>query len=274
MLKIGLAQMRAEEDWEANLGRAMTLMEEGKGQGVQMICFPEVGLRRFFPQYRADRKYFEWAEPIPGPTTDKLSRKARELEMVVVVSVYEAGRPGAYYDSAAVIDADGSLLGVTRMMHIAEEPNYNEKFYYWPGDTGYPVYETAYADIGVAICYDCRFPEHMRALALGGAEVIFVPTAESGDRILETWTIENQASSLANNVFVAVANRVGKEDQMTFVGRSYVTNPFGKVLSMAGGEEEELLAVDVDLTEVREARQIIPYMRDRRPETYDVLMQH
>ena len=271
MLKIGLAQMRAEEDWSDNLHRALALMDRGRAEGVEMIAFPEVGLTRFFPQYRADQRYFDWAELIPGPTTERLSEKARELEMVVVVSVYEFVPPGAYYDSAAVINADGSLLGVARMMHIAEEPNYNEKYYYWPGNTGYPVFQTAYADVGVAICYDCRFPEHMRALALGGAEIIFVPTAESGDRILETWTLENQASSLANNVFVAVANRVGTEDAMTFVGRSYVTSPFGEVLSMAGSREEELLTVEIDPGEVRRARQVIPYMRDRRPETYGVI---
>ena len=243
-------------------------MEQAKQKGASLICFPEMAFLPFFPRIPADRSFFAFGEPIPGPTVERFQQRAKQLELVTVINVYERAAPGEYYDTSPVIDADGALLGISRMMHIAELPNYNEKFYYWEGNTGFPVFETRCAKVGIAICYDRHFPEQMRALALKGAEIILVPTATSTPALKHIWMIEMQAAAIANQVFMAVVNRVGTEGEMTFFGKSFVTNPQGEIVAQAGEEADELLIVDLDLMLIEETRQILPFLRDRRPEAY------
>lgn len=266
--RIALAQVSAGESREENIRRAFRRMEEAKDRGAHMICFPEMAFDRFFPRIRADKRYFALAEPIPGPMVERFQKKAKELGMATVINMYERTSPGEYYDSSPVIDSDGTLLGISRMMHIAEFPNYNEKFYYWEGNTGFPVFHTRCAKIGLAICYDRHFPEQMRALTLGGAEVILVPTATSTLALKHIWEMEMQAASVANQVFIAVTNRVGEEGEMTFFGKSFVADPEGKVIARANEGNEELLVADIDLELIERTRQVLPFLRDRRPEAY------
>ncbi len=270
MVKIALAQISASEDPERNMEKALRMLDEAARREADIIAYPEVGLNIFFPKYRADPKYFELAEQIPGPTTARLQQKASETGVAVVVSLLEREMEGVYYDSAAVIDNDGALLGVQRMMHIAEEPNYNEKFYYKPGNSDYPVFKTRKARVGVAICQDLFFPEMPRILALKGAEVILVPTAVSAET--DPLFIASQAAAALNQVFVGVANRVGREENMTFIGNSHAVNPNGEIIARSQQKSDDLVVADLDIDYLRNIRRTQNYwFRDRRPETYTLL---
>ena len=274
-----MGQLSATESRKDNLTKAVRMMEQASTQGCKLICFPEVGFDRFFPQKRADTQSFDVAETIPGPITQMISTHAQRLKLVTIASLLEEAQPGEYYDSAVCIDGDGTLLGQTRMTHTFEGENYNEKFYYGPGNTLYPVYKTEAGFVGIAICQDSWFPEVMRALAMRGAELIVVPTAESCPADKHDWyldvltTVQGKAPAINNGVFVGIANRVGTEENMRFMGSSYVASPFGRILGMANHETDELLVVEIDSDEIRKARQIWPLLRDRRPDTYDILLQ-
>ncbi len=271
MLTIALAQVHATDDKEANIQKGFRLMEKAKQRGASLICFPEMSFLPFFPRIRADMSFFALAEPIPGPTVERFQEKAKQLGLATVINIYERAAPGEYYDTSPVIDADGTLLGISRMMHIAELPNYNEKFYYWEGDTGFPVFETCCARVGIAICYDRHFPEQMRALTLNGVEIILVPTATSTPALEHIWQVEMQAASIANGVFIAIANRVEAEGEVRFFGKSFATNPKGEIIVQAQEGVEELLFVEMDLTLIDQMRQVLPFLRDRRPEAYKAL---
>jgi N-carbamoylputrescine amidase len=269
-MRVACAQFRHAGSHAASLDKAMEWMNRAADRGVDLIVFPELAFDYFFPQVRADAKYFDCAEPIPGPTTARFQEAAARHEIVTVINVFERAAPGRYYDASPVIDADGELLGVSRMLHIAEEPGYNEKFYYWPGDTGWPVYETRAGKIGVAICYDRHFPEHFRALALGGAELVVVPTAtsQSEQAFKDVWEIEIQASAVANQIFVAVANRAGVDEALRFFGASFVVGPRGQVIARARVDEEELLVTEIELGDIEAARRHLPFLRDLRYDLY------
>jgi beta-ureidopropionase len=269
-MKVACAQFRHEGDREASLGKAMEWMRRAADQGADLIVFPELAFDFFFPQVRADAQYFDWAEPIPGPTTERFQAAAAEHGMVTVINVFERAAPGRYYDASPVIDADGTLLGVSRMLHIAEEPGYNEKFYYWPGNSGWPVFETEVGRVGVAICYDRHYPEHFRRLALSGAELVAVPTATSMSEqaFKDVWEIEIQAAAVANQIFVAVANRAGLDRELQFFGESFVASPTGQVISRAASDEEELLITEIDLGAIEAARRHVPFLRDLRYDLY------
>lgn len=275
--KIAMAQFIAEPDREKNLIKGENMISQAASQGAKLICFPEVCFDQFFPQERAQDKLFNLAEPIPGPISERLMAKAKEKKIVVIASLLEEANPGEYYDSAVCIDSDGSLLGVTRMNHTFEGENYNEKFYYAPGNTLYPVYMTTAGPVGIAICQDSWFPEVMRILSMKGAELIVVPTAESCPQEKYDWyldiltTVQAKSASICNGIFVGVSNRVGTEKEMRFMGSSYVTNPFGQIIKMANRETDEVLIVEIDIDEIRHARRIWPLLRDRRPETYKLL---
>jgi len=271
IVRIALAQTSADEDIGNNIEKAETFMKKAADEGARMICFPEMGFMRFFPQYRCDSRFFEYAESVPGPTVERFQKVAQELQLVTIINIYEKEGRGAYYNTSPVIDADGTLLGKSQMIHIAEEPLFNEKYYYKPGMTGFPVYNTQYGIIGVAICYDRHYPEQMRALTLGGAEIIFTPQAGIKGNPIEPYETEMRAVSFSNQVFVALVNRIGKEDEMDFVGGSFVTEPTGEILSKAGTVREELLVIDCDLDRIDEMRRERPFLRDRRPELYGVL---
>ncbi len=268
--RIGLAQVAASDDLEANLRRGLGWVDAAAEQGCRLCVFPEMAFHPFFPQHRADASYFDWAEPIPGPITEAFQRKAAEHEIVVVPNIFELAGPGRHYDASPIIDADGSLVGVARMLHIAEEPGFNERFYYWPGDSGFEVHDTAAGPLGMAICYDRHFPEHLRALTIGGAELILSPFAGTAGDPGRGYEIEMQGAAFSNAVFIACCNRVGEEATLAFAGGSFAVDPAGEIGARAGSDEE-LLVVEIGRAEIAKNRNQRPFLRDRRPELYRAL---
>jgi beta-ureidopropionase len=280
-LRIALAQVAVGPGREDNVLRALRMMDDAAQAGAQLIIFPEMSIDPFFPQYRADKRYFDWGVPVPGPLTDRFRDRAATLGLATVINLFERAAPGRYFDCSPVFDTEGCYLGKQRMTHILEGPGYNERYYYWQGNSGYPVFDVGSAitgpvPIGVAICYDRHFPEGMRALTLGGAEVIVVPTATASleAEYRAVWEVEMQAAAVANGVFVAVANRAGVDDTLRFFGRSFATDPYGRVLARAPEDDVALLLVDLDLDLVEQARRDMPFLRDRRPETYGALVEN
>jgi predicted amidohydrolase len=275
-MRIALAQISSTADRTANLERALAAIDQAAVQGAQLVVFAEIVLDIFFP---AERKTagdpvcaalpLGRAEPVPGPTTELLAAKACEHGIVVVFNLFEVDAEGHTFDSSPVIDADGSLLGVTRMVHITDYEGFHEQDYYHPGDRGAPVYATSAGKIGVAICYDRHYPEYMRALALGGAEVICIPQAgclgEWPDGLYEA---EVQAAAFQNGCFVALCNRVGVEAKLTFAGESFIADPDGRILARAKTLEDHLLVADLDLGQVPRSHAKRLFLRDRRPELY------
>jgi N-carbamoylputrescine amidase len=272
--RIALAQVAVGREREDNIEKALRLMADAAEAGAQLVVFPEMSVDPFFPQYRAEKHFFDWGVPVPGPLTERFQAKAASLGLATVINVFERAAPGRYFDCSPVFDMDGEYLGKQRMSHILEGPGYNERFYYWEGDSGYPVFDLGAVRIGVAICYDRHFPEGMRALALGGAEIIVVPTATASmeAQFRAVWEVEMQAAAIANGCFVAVANRAGVDDTLSFFGRSFAADPYGRVLARAPEDDVALLLVDLDLDMVEEARRDMPFLRDRRPETYGMLV--
>jgi len=270
VVRIGLAQVAASDDIDANVGRGLEWVDKAAEQGCALCVFPEMAFHPFFPQHRAEAKYFDWAERIPGPITEAFQAKAKQHGMVVIPNIFELAGPGRHYDASPVIDADGGLLGVARMTHIAEEPGFNERFYYWPGDSGFEVHHSAAGPIGMAICYDRHFPEHLRALTIGGAEIILSPFAGTTGDPGDGYVIEMRGAAFSNAVFIACCNRVGQEDAIAFAGGSFAVDPAGDIIATAG-TEEELLVIEVDRRLIAKNRNARPFLRDRRPELYRVL---
>jgi len=263
-LKIALIQQRATLDISDNLARGVDAVQRAAVDGARLVAFPELAFLPFFPQKRAWSGADAFAETIPGPTTDIFQRLAAELGIVLVLNLYE--RDGqSTYDSSPVIDADGKLLGVTRMVHIIEAPCFHETRYYTPGDRGAPVYETAAGRIGVAICYDRHYPEYMRALALKRADLVVVPQAGSvGEWPAGLFEAEMQVAGFQNGYFTALANRVGEEECLTFAGESFVTDPAGRVVAQAPSGRETILWADVDLSETASSHARQHFLADRR----------
>jgi N-carbamoylputrescine amidase len=222
---------------------------------------------------------FNLAEPVPGPSTDVLSRLAKELDIVIIAPLFERRSAGVYHNTAVVIDADGSLAGRYRKMHIPDDPCFYEKFYFTPGDLGFQVFKTKYANLGVLICWDQWFPEAARLTALSGADILFYPTAigfQEEDRSvsgkqMQAWQTIQRSHAIANGVFVAAANRVGKEQDITFWGQSFICDPFGEVLATASDTDPEVLIASLDLNCIEDTRQGWPFLRDRRVDAYDGL---
>jgi N-carbamoylputrescine amidase len=267
-LRIALAQRAAGPDVEQNLDGLLTAMEDAARQGVQLLAVPELALCRFFPQERADDAAPSFAEPVPGPTTERVAAKARDLGLVTVLNLYEAAH-GKYFDSSPVIDADGTLLGVTRMVHVTDYAWFHERDYYAPGDRGAPVYDTAVGKIGVAICYDRHYPEYMRALGIAGAELVVIPQAGALDEWPEgMYEAEVRAAAFQNGYFVALCNRVGTEANLTFAGESFVVDPAGAVLARGNRLAEDLVVVDLDLGQCATSPARTLFWKDRRPELY------
>lgn len=267
-MKIALIQQHATKDKAANVARGLAALDEAARQGAALACFAELAFEWFYPQRPAGDGAFDMAEPIDGPTVRAFQAKARELGMVVVLNLYE--RDGVHaYDSSPVIDADGTLLGVTRMVHITEYACFHEQGYYTPGDTGAPVYDTRAGRVGVAICYDRHFPEYMRALALGGADLVIVPQAGAvGEWPEGLYEGEMRVAAFQNGYYVALCNRVGKEDCLDFAGGSFVTDPNGVVLARAPLGEDAILVTDVDLAECERSHARQLFLKHRRPELY------
>ena len=267
-MKLALVQQRATPDKGANVDRGLAALDAAAAAGAKLACFAELAFEPFYPQRPAGPDFRNLAEPVPGPTTEAFQRKAAETEMVVVLNLFE--RDGSRtFDTSPVIDADGRLLGRTRMIHITEYAGFHEQGYYTPGDTDAPVYETAVGRLGVAICYDRHFPEYMRALALGGADLVVVPQAGAvGEWPAGLYQSELQVAAFQNGYFTALCNRVGEEEGLTFGGESFVCAQDGSVLASAPAMEETILYADVDLEKVETSHARRLFMRHRRPELY------
>ncbi len=275
---VGLVQMSMAADPDANLRKALAMVDEAAEKGCQIICLPELFGSLYFCQ-EADPENFKLAESIPGRTSAALSDAARKNKVVIIAGIFEKKADGVYYNSAVTIDADGTLLGVYRKMHIPEDPAYfHEKFYFTPGDLGFRTYKTAYGAVGVLICWDQWYPEAARLTALMGAGILFYPTAigwlpserksEKGEEILEAWETIQKSHGIANGVFIASANRVGEEGSIAFWGSSFISGPFGKVLARGSREREGLVIAQCDLSLIESTRQEWPFFRDRRIDAY------
>ncbi len=268
-MRIALAQASASEDRQANLERALEAMRRAATLGARLIAFPELAIDRFFPQHRADPLAAAVAEPVPGPTTERVAALARELSLVTVWNLYERDSEGRCFDSSPVFDADGTHLGTTRMVHITDYEGFHEQDYYHPGDCGAPVYSTQAGKVGVAICYDRHFPEYMRALGLGGAELVVIPQAGTAGEWPEgMYEAEVRATSFQNGYFTALCNRVGREGAHDFAGESFVVDPEGRVLARGRSGEEDLVVADIELNQATRSTARRLFYEHRRPELY------
>lgn len=252
----------------------LPFIEEAGSKGVQVLCFQEVFTQPYFCPSQ-DKKWYAAVEKIPeGPTTRLMQDYAKKYSMVIVVPIYEEDYTGVYYNTAAVIDADGTYLGKYRKTHIPQVAGFWEKFFFKPGNSGWPVFDTAYCRLGVYICYDRHFPEGWRALALNGAEYVVNPSATVAGLSQYLWQLEQPASAVANGYYVGAINRLGTEAPWNigkFYGSSYVVDPRGQIVAQAGEDKDELVVADLDLEMVREVRNTWQFFRDRRPETYGPL---
>ena len=276
-VNVALIQMACSSNPEKNMVKVISEIEAAANKGANIICLQELFRSLYFCDVE-DYDNFELAETIPGPTTDFLSEKAKELGVVIIASLFEKRAAGLYHNTAVVIDADGTNLGKYRKMHIPDDPGYFEKFYFTPGDLGYKVFETKFAKIGVLICWDQWYPEAARLTAMKGAQILIYPTAigwhESQNRNtnieqLEAWRTIQKSHSVANGIPVVSVNRVGKEGEMQFWGNSFVTNSFGKVISTASEVQDETAVVSLNLDELNEKRTHWPFFRDRRIDSYE-----
>ena len=267
-MKLALIQQFASENREKNRERGLEAAHQAAENGANVICFAELAFDPFYPQTPAGPDSLDLAETLPGPTTEPFCQLAKEKGVVIVLNVFE--RDGSQtFDSSPVIDADGSLLGVTRMIHITEYECFHEQGYYLPGDRDLPVYETRFGRLAVAICYDRHFPEIMRYLALQNAELVIVPQAGSvGEWPDGLFEAELQVAAFQNGYFTALCNRVGEEPRIRFAGESFVCDPAGKVIARAGSEREETLVCDLDMSQVEESHARKLFLQHRRPELY------
>jgi N-carbamoylputrescine amidase len=282
---IGLVQMRCAPEPEANLDKAVTRIREAAADGAQIICLQELFRSPYFCQ-RQDPKLFDLAEPIPGPSSDRLSRVARETGTAIVASLFERRTAGVYHNTAAVFDADGSLLGLYRKMHIPDDPLYYEKYYFTPGDLGFRAFDTRFGRIGVLVCWDQWYPEAARLTTLKGAEILFYPTAIGwhpaeraafGAAQADAWETVQRAHAISNGLFVAAVNRIGHEGPegggLEFWGGTFLADPFGRVLARAGRDTEEVLVVTCETALAEETRRHWPFLRDRRIDAYGPITQ-
>ncbi len=269
-VRLALAQVSATPDRATNLQQGLETMRRAADEGAQLIAFPELAFDRFFPCERCSAPPRELASPIPGPLTDPFAELAAELGMVVVLNLYELGDGGQCYDTSPVIDADGRLLGRSRMVHVAHFPGFWEQDYYTPGDLGWPVYDTAVGRVGVAICYDRHYPEAMRSLGVQGAELVVIPQAGTrGEWPEGLFEAEVRTHAFQNGYFAALCNRVGREGpEIDFAGESFVTDPEGVVLARGAAGVDDLLLVDIDLQAAATSTARRLFWRDRRPEAY------
>ena len=273
--RVALVQQRVGEAADS-LGRAENAIREAASLGARIVCLQELFRTRYFPRSE-DVANFDLAEEADGETAQKLGWLAAELGLVIVAPIFERRAAGVYHNSALVFDADGSPAGHYRKMHVPDDPGFHEKFYFAPGDLGFRAFDTAAGRVGVLICWDQWFPEAARLIALDGAEILFYPTAigwadaePDSERAaqLESWQVVQRAHAVANGVFVAAANRVGREGDLTFWGSSFVCDPQGRVLAGASIDAEQVLVVDCDLARIEEQRRAWPYLRDRRVDAY------
>jgi N-carbamoylputrescine amidase len=275
-VKLGLIQMSAGDNPAANLEKAFERIASAAKKGAQIVCLQELFRSRYFCQTE-NHANFKLAESIPGPTTEALGALASEHAIVIVASIFERRAAGIYHNTAVVIDADGAIAGIYRKMHIPDDPLYYEKFYFTPGDLGFPSYQTRYAKVGALVCWDQWFPEGARLAALGGAEILVYPTAIGwipnepravAQQQRAAWELIQRSHAVANGVYVAAVNRVGREGKIKFWGNSFVAGPLGEIVAQAGSEREEVVLARCDLGKIEETRQSWPFLRDRRIDAY------
>lgn len=280
-VKIGITQTACTTDREENLATAERVIRQAAAQGANIVCLQELFASVYFCQVE-DHKYFELAEPIPGPSTDRFQALAKELGVVIVASLFEKRAAGVYHNTAAIIDADGSYLGKYRKMHIPDDPLFYEKFYFTPGDLGFMAWDTKFGRIGVCVCWDQWYPEAARLTALRGAQILFYPTAigwhptekaQHGIRQHSSWETIQRGHAVANGCYVAVPNRIGHEapdggDGIEFWGQSFICDPAGQILAKADSSTESVLVVEADLASLDTQRTHWPFLRDRRIDAY------
>ena len=276
-VRVGLIQLTAEDTPAANVRKTLPRIEEAAAKGAKIIGLQEMFTTKYFCVTQ-DPKHFDLAEPIEtGPSVTELAKAAKRLGVVIVAPLFEARGSEVYHNTAAVIDADGAVLGKYRKMHIPQDPGFEEKFYFTPGDLGFRTWKTAHGDIGVLICWDQWYPEAARLTALGGAQILFYPTAIGwlpeekaalGQAQHNAWETVQRGHGVANGCYVAATNRVGTEGRTQFWGQSFVSDPYGEIVARASVEREEVLLADCDLAKQRAFRRIWPFFRDRRIDAY------
>jgi len=268
-MKIAVVQTHGTPDAQANRTQVTQLVEEAALAGAKLAILPEMSLLEFFPRQPHRYEFFDLAEPIPGPTFEWFSHLARSNDISLVYNHYEQSPEHLFFDTSVVVDRNGQYVGRQRMMHIAEEPGYNEKFYYAPGQDAYRVFDLEDWRFGIAICYDRHFPEVFRSFILQGAELVLVPTAVAGSEPFgDTYDLEMKAAAVTHGVYIAVANRAGREEPLEFLGRSMVIDPKGQIVDTLDGKPNKVCTVEVTKETVTQARILFPFLRDRRPETY------
>jgi len=276
---IGLVQMSCAAEPKLNLEKAIARIEEAAGRGARVVCLQEL-FRAHYPCQVEDPRFFDLAEPIPGPTTEALGRLAAARKIAIVASIFERRAQGLYHNTAVVIDESGVIAGRYRKMHIPDDPRYYEKYYFTPGDLDFTSHQTAHGRLGVLVCWDQWFPEAARLTAMSGAQILFYPTAigwwhgetpEDRIKMLEAWKTIQRAHAIANGVFVAAVNRVGIEGELEFWGSSFVADPFGEVVASASEKTEETLVVECNLDRIEYTRRNWPFLRDRRVDAYQDL---
>ncbi len=277
-LRIGLVQMRCQKNPADNLKKALSQVRIAARKGAQIVCLQELFNTPYFCQGQKT-EHFDLAETIPGPVTDALANLARKEKVALIAPLFEKYRKGVYYNSAAVIDSNGELIGKYRKMHIPDDPGFNEKFYFSPGDLGFKTFKIKSVKISVLICWDQWFPEAARMAALDGADILFYPTAigwkpnkpKETEAYHSAWETIQRSHAIANGVFVAATNRVGQEGALRFWGQSFVADPFGAVLYRASEKDEEIVIADCDLAKVEQTRREWPFFRDRRMDAYQAI---
>ena len=278
--RIGLVQTACSLDPQANLDHTIAKIREAAGKGAQIICLQELFRSQYFCR-EEDARLFDLAETIPGPSSERLCPLAAELGVVIIASLFEKRATGLYHNTAVIIDADGTLLGLYRKMHIPDDPLFFEKFYFTPGDLGFRAFDTKFGRIATLICWDQWYPEAARLAALAGASILFYPTAigwhpaekaEYGEAQHDAWRTMQRSHAIANGIYVAAVNRVGFEGPpdkgLEFWGASFVSDPFGRVLAEASHDQEEILIVECDVNKMEEVRRNWPFLRDRRIDAY------
>lgn len=275
-VRVGLIQMTCEPEPRLNLEKAAARIEQAAERGAQVICLQEL-YRSWYPCQTEENANFDLAEPVPGPSIETLGRVAQARQVTVIVPIFERRAAGVYHNSAIVLDHQGRIAGHYRKMHIPDDPGYYEKFYFTPGDLDFVAHHTAGVSLGVLICWDQWFPEGARLTAMAGAQILFYPTAigwtaEMSERVrgklYQAWETIQRAHAIANGVFVAAVNRVGREGAIEFWGGSFLCDPFGEVLARASHTQEETLVVECDLGAIEETRRNWPFLRDRRIDAY------
>ncbi len=280
MVSVGLIQASLSQDPVANRDKIIENIRQCADKGAQIIATQELCTSLYFCQ-EEEESYFDLAEPIPGPSTEALQKEAASLGVVIIASLFEQRLTGLYHNTAVVIDADGSLLGLYRKMHIPDDPDYYEKYYFTPGDLGYQAFHTRYACIGVLICWDQWFPEAARSTALQGADILFYPTSigwqdheyeTQGTKQHQAWETSQRAHAIANGLYVCAINRVGRENKINFWGQSFVCDPFGSILHRAASDRQENIVHTLDLKKNEQIRRAWPFLRDRRVDSYQDLL--